>query len=102
MEKEDNSRPIIESDLAKKLLMIDGKSLKLDDSLTSAGPDPDKEDVYLLKYQEHNTYNSAFDFAAEEAENVFDIATSLGYDTNCICAGVSESQGPYVPEVSIQ
>ena len=102
MEKEDNSRPIIESNLTNKLLIIDGKSLKLDDSLTSAGPDSDTENLYLLKYQAHKTYDSALDFAAEEAENVFELATSLGYNTNCICPGVLEGRGPYIPEVSIQ
>ena len=102
MEKEDNSRPIIESNLAKKLLMIDGQSLKLDDSLTSAGPDPDTENLYLLKYQAHKTYDSALGFAINEAENIFELATSLGYNTNCICPGALEGQGPYIPEVSIQ
>ncbi len=99
MEKEDNSRPVIESDLAKKLLMIDGKSLKLDDSLIYAEPDTD---TYLLKYEAHGTYDSALNLATEEAENVFELATSLGYNTNYICPGVLEGKGPYVPEVSIQ
>jgi len=100
MEKEDNPRPNIKSDLAKKTLTIDGELLNLDNSLTYAGINPDNPDLHLLKYRAQNSYEYALSFAVEESEDIYSLLSGLGYE-NCDVCPASSEEPPYIPEISI-